>query len=477
MSKDLRLNRDYMHNLVVYMIKLLLISTFVFRLGILKGLISALIFMKIYYLFISKLYNLEPFASEDLNFISWEQERQYNISLSLVIEGHIKKKFIENFIEKGIRHFLKLRQKPIVILGDFYWKNCSENESVNRIIELDEKLNTEDDIKKFSNNLIDKPFNIGEIQYRLYISVNYLNQTVVVLQFDHSLCDGIGLICLLMKISNDFDIKKFPQLKKKSVFEKILNTVLIPFYSFYAIYRLLIDYIPTGPFKTIEYSTNKELIYSDRIPFQIIRAIAKKNNISFNDYMLNIITNSVKKYCRENNYSNIDSFTCLIPINFRETPNCENELVLTNESSGAPIKIKFIDDEKEQINQIKLIGSKYIRKHLLSETTNFLNKLSNYYLPSLLSRFMIKLSAKNFDFVISNVAGPSEPLLICNSKVSNILCNPGPGPHSCFIAIFTYMNELRLFYSQDKSVKCKGDIFVQYIQNEINESINSFKSN
>jgi hypothetical protein len=445
-------------------------------LGWLKGIISALILSNVYNLILCKFFNLEPFEVADLNFIAWEPERQYNIGNAFVLEGNVREKFKQTFINNGIKHFRKLRQKPVNLLGSYYWNLCSENEAIKQIIDIDHKFDKDEDIDLFLSKLTHNPFTKNELQWRLYIAENN-NKTTVIINWDHSLCDGLGLMSLIFKLTDCFDIKNYPPLKKKTNSEKIFNLCMIPIFTLYVLYKLFFIRSGRGPFKSDKRTIDKQLVSSKSIPFTPIRNVTKKLNVTFNDYILNVITNASKRYLKENNYDQVNSISCLIPVNFRETPKTEEELVLNIKASGTGIKIHFNNDNIKQLADIKKTTDICLKKHLFAETTHFLNTLINQYLPFILSRELIKGSAKHFDFVVSNVPGSNEPFYICGSKVTKFMAFPCPGPHSCFIGIITYMNEMKIYYAQDSSVGCNAVEFVKVLESEIDISINILKAN
>jgi NRPS condensation-like uncharacterized protein len=405
-------------------------------------------------------------------FIAWKPEKQYNISVALIFDGMIADNFIQIFINKGIKYFKRLRQKPVTVFGEYYWKTFAENEALKQIHRIDE-LNTDDEILYFLNNLTNKPFIKDDYQYRLYVCENSNNQTIAIIQFDHSLCDGYGLMSLLVKLSDSEDMNILQNIKPKTFFNKLLNYIKIPFFSIFAIFKLYTGNDSKSPFKLENSSIKKELYATNIFHLNDIKNITKKENITVNDCMLGILAQTCKKYYETYNIG-INKYTCIIPINIRES--CDViDLCLNNNSSAASIHINFETDLAKQFKEVKKLTSFYLRNHLFALTAYALNSLSNNYLPFLLSREAIKASAKNFDFVVTNLAGPVSPLYIGNTKISKILFNPCTGPHSAFLAIFTYMNKVSIFYAQDSTLKCEGNEFIKLLESQIENCIIKYK--
>ena len=168
----------------------------------------------------------------------------------MIFQGKDKEGLKTILIERGIKFFRKLKQKIVFILGEFFWREHSIEEAIDQIKFIDNrKLNTNEEITSFCEELVNNPFDINQFQYRIFICENDLNQTILFFQFDHSLSDGIGFISLISKLTDNFDIKKFPKLKDQSIFIRIVNFFSFPVMIFYLFYRFYLVRNTKSPFR------------------------------------------------------------------------------------------------------------------------------------------------------------------------------------------------------------------------------------
>ena len=60
-------------------------------------------------------------------------------------------------------------------------------------------------------------------------------------------------------------------------------------------------------------------------------------------------------------------------------------------------------------------------------------------------------------------------------KLEGIVCFMTPGSFGSFISIFTYMNRVRLYFCVDKAIVYDENVFIKYIEKEIDLAIQSVK--
>jgi hypothetical protein len=467
-------------NLFYWVLKMYILYKLITYFGLFLGVTIGLIMSYLFMFAISKIYNLEPFNTCDLCFIGWRDEYDFFLTSVMIFEGQGKDKFKENFIKNGIGHFVKLRQKPIFLLGNYYWKTFSEDEAKGQILELDGKgLNSSEDIMNYvNNNLSDKLFSLNEFQYKVFLAENDIGQTIVIIINDHALTDGMGLVCLNCKLTDGFTMEKFPPLKKKSIIDRVRQVIEFPFYLPFCMIKVFLLRSGKTPFKFISGPTGQKKVYrTKRFDFPPIYKITKQLNCTFNDYMLAVISKVAKQYCQRFGYNN-NSINIICPVSLRDPPKTEEELRLTNESGAACIQIPFIDDHHnpESIKKIKYITDKYLKSHRFAETLNYTTGFVNQFLPNLVSRQVILASSRHFDFVVSNVPGPKDPIYMSGLKLVDQLLFMRPGTHSSFIAIMTYMNKVNIWIGYDEGIECNGQEFLNLMAEEIELSINNSQS-
>lgn len=465
-----------LQNYFLFFIRLFLLACLINIFGWLKGVLLFLFSLQTYDFFLQKFFDLESLSPTDFNFVGWEGERQYNLVFGMILEGKNKNGMKKLFYDKGIKFFKRLRQKLTFSLGNYYLKEFPEEEALNQVFLVENNIRTNEEFDDFRTEITKAPFGREQHLFKVYIGENDLDQTFMILQFDHLLGDGMALNCLISRLTDDFDVKNFPPIPEKSKLQKFKNKVIAPFYALHITAMMFFNKTPMTPFKLVKpVSGVKVSVKSPEYCFKRIRVATKKLNVTFNDYFLGIVTAAAKKYSRDNNYHSADSLKCLIPMNLRPHPKFEKDLVMSNESSGVGLNLEFIDNPVEDIKKISATTKIYIKNHIYCEAVNFLNLFSNIFLPFFFSKQIIIQATKNFDFVISNLPGSPVPIKIGGMLMKNLYTFPNSGPHGCFIACLTFMNKLSVNLVVDKSTNCNAKEFIKYIDNEITVSLENLK--
>jgi hypothetical protein len=467
-------------NLCYWLLKILVLCIITNFLGIIHGIVIGIVLSYIFEFILCKALQLEPFSTGDLCFVGWKKEYEFVLTTVIVLEGKVRDAFKKKLVEEIIPFFEKLRQKPIFLFGNYYWQMFPEAEARSTIHDLDVKgLNSPDEIIAYINANVNNYFSLNEHQYKLYITENENDQTVVVLQCDHSMGDGIAFVSLFCKLTDGFTIDKFPPLRRKHILSKILNYIIFPFYLPFCMIKVFLLRSGPTPFKFKTGPTmNKKVYQCKKLEFMPIYKLTKELGCTFNDFMLAIISKVSKKYSQSLGYKN-NSINIICPISLREYPTKMEDMKLNTETCASCIQIPLIDDymDKTSIKSISSVAEEYLRNHLFAETLNYSTAFVNKFLPIYVSREVILSSSRHFDFVVSNVPGPKDHIYMCGKKVVDKFMFMRPGTHSTFIAVTTYLNKIHLILGHDEDIVCNGKEFLEMIYHEIEASINKTKQN
>ena len=100
--------------------------------------------------------------------------------------------------------------------------------------------------------------------------------------------------------------------------------------------------------------------------------------------------------------------------------------------------------------------------------TRYGMELMNFLAPTKLGRHMYYKFSINWDFVVSNIPGPSEPLLFNDRKVEDVYWwIPNGTGLSISIFAMTYWNKFRLYLTLDNSVDIEGKRLIKYFEHEL----------
>lgn len=451
------------------------------KIGFIYGILLSLVLHKFHMFIMEKFFNMIPLAPGDLNFVWMDDKDRYNLVLFMVFENeNFDAEKIKNLlIERGIKNFQKLRSKLRFKFLEFYWEEVKEEEAI-KTIEIiknnDEFLfNSNEDIKKCSDLELAKRLDImQDFPFKFLIIQNdkaKIKNTLLI-KFDHSFSDGLGLIGLICGLADNYSLDLFPGgfNKKHSILGFIYTFIMLPYLLFYSFYRGMVTIATKeSPFKT-SYSNKKghpKIEMTELFDFAEISKIAKSLNITFNDMVMSIISSASNKFMKENNLKIPTHLSGMIPVSSRKPPATIKDILITNDSTAIGCKIDLIQDPLKDYKVIKKEFSSHVRNPYLYLFTRILISCLFKFLPVYITKNIIIESSKGIDFTISNVPGPRQALLYANSKVSELICFTSTGFFSSFIAVFSYNGTYRFVVCFDEALGLDADKYAGYIKNEI----------
>ena len=146
---------------------------------------------------------------------------------------------------------------------------------------------------------------------------------------------------------------------------------------------------------------NKFLV-SELIPFEDIQKWYKRiSNVTFNDYIMGIISIGLKKWLKQNDAENASKVLMVIPINMRGLPNSINEVKVDNHILALRLELKLEDKLKEAIDSIKVVIKLRINPIMLMIGSSFFNLLS--YFPEILSKRICHNFYRGVNITFSNL--------------------------------------------------------------------------
>lgn len=467
--------------------------------GVIKGLILSFMIHKIYLYLVFKIFKLIPFSPGDLTFL-WHPKEMENFNLlgALIFDKMDVEKMKSLLIERGIKKFGKMRSLHQYKFFDWWWKELTYEEVLNNIdynpIEISEinvPLRNKDDLTDFCNELIVTPINpLKSLPYRLKIVVNKNEESafkhMLLIKFEHSFTDGIGLISLIGGLANDYSLEMFPWAKRQqkvtflSQFMFLILTILqVPYLLTYPYYRNLVS-LKSGetPFKSSKkFSGIPNSIISDFYDFNHVTSINKQLNITFNDLMMSVFSAAMKKYCKDHFKHTPRKIIIMSPVAMRSFPRCIEEIncTITNDSSGVAVEMFLIDDP---VKDCKIIAKEYhvhVRNVFMNKFIKFLSDFMNTYLPVYLTKLLVGNSIKNFDVIFSNVPGPKTDIFYGESKLLDMIPFSTPGYFNAFIGLITYAGRFRMMMVFDKNLEVDPKNILKYYDSELKSLIEKFK--
>ena len=122
----------------------------------------------------------------------------------------------------------------------------------------------------------------------------------VILKSHHCLADGLGFSFMFLAISDVWDKNSLPALKPMGIIKTILVYTLLPFLILRSGIKIALQFKDNNVIKKrMPMSGRKNGAYTEDIDLVRIKAVAKANGATVNDFITALISNTIYKYFEE----------------------------------------------------------------------------------------------------------------------------------------------------------------------------------
>lgn len=191
----------------------------------------------------------------------------------------------------------------------------------------------------------------------------------------------------------------------------------------------------------------KKVVWSDAIPFQQVRELARATGTTVNDVLVSALAGSLERYQLEHDGRAVDIPT-MIPVNLRP-PGEPLPLALGNRfalvllllPSGFETPLDRLAETKRRMDQIKGSPEAVITFGLIHAIGLTGRRLS---------RKLVRFFAGKASGVTTNVPGPREHRYLAGTRINGLLgWVPGSGNQTLGTCIFTYAGTVRVGFKAD----------------------------
>ncbi len=445
--------------------------------GIIYGIPFLYIIFSLYRLFMKKVFGLE-YLSLDKSLIGYCSRDQYNINLVMFFNGNFQSDLVKKAIEERLIYQIpKLHSRVIYTFFNYYWKEFPKNEAKKQIYFV--QLNSKEDVEKYIekhlnyriNTLKSFPFEIRIIEFKEKKDA----AGAIHFKFDHILSDGLGLLSLCFCLCDNYSPEIYPKILKVkytySFFREMIDLILFPILSFYALYIVITSSNEKTEYKPMynyhHYGIARYKM-SKWYSLDLMRKLRNKYKVSFNTCVVGILLKSQKDLLQ-----NVNSLNIIIPCGHTTLPSSVKDVKLKNLAQGFMMCLPCINDFKALPNIQKIINS-HIFNTSLTSIPILIFKMLSEFLPAKILNIIGNNIIFKVDMLISNVPGPESKLTICGCEMTDFYPIVSPGRMKAFITISSFNKRFRYVVSFDKSVKYSLDDLmgeINKIMNNVNDDI------
>jgi len=428
------------------------------------------------------MFDLEALSTAEKTFILTPTLNKFTMTGYFVLESFSPEKIKSLIYEKAIKKFSRLRKKVIHSYGGYYWKEFPAAEALKQIKIFPEiNLKTNEDIENYTLKQQSIPYTFNEFPYEFQV-MKHGEGGIILVKFDHCVADGIGMIGLLVAMSDNYSLDLYPKLPDISLFYKFLIHLLLPIYIIkYFITNSFLKYSNT-PFrldKDFKRTNKKKIGISKYYSFDLFNNIAKKNGITFNDLFMATVSKVAKDFFKENDpKTNFDNktFVGAVSVSIRPMPVCLENHRLVNETSGQIRTFKLIDDPLKEGKEIKKVTT---------TAKNPFDAFAGYYIIDILAKIvplsiiskMMEQCINYVDIYTSNVPGPKKEIYFNGIKSTDMIVIPTANLASFFLIVNTYGGKFQITLNTDTGVKVCAKKFISKMEAELEIIMNKYNDN
>lgn len=406
----------------------------------------------IYYFILHKNFGYQKLTGYDKVFLTNTKSSKVTLIIKLKFSNFNVNKMKDFIYEKLISKISRFRSKLIFKFYEYYFKEEQSQENIKDNQIIINKDIKEEEIENIIQNEVNNPFDIfNELPYKfLLYNIENTNEGIVLFKYDHILSDGLGVICSLCLISDNFKVDLYPKLLQRMKSPNLLQNIYLNLISiFYVIKIIFLDYktqiSKNKIFRDIEKSIDtSSIIIGEKFNLKDFENYRKKNKVSFNDIMINAFINTLSNIGN----NNLKKVSIVLPVGITVPPTKIKDVQMLNQARWVSLKLPVTDNMK--------IINKNIKKSFSPEMLFSLGKLDDlqsniFNIDTLNSSFIYK--TLKYDFVFTNIPGPTNKLIYNNMLCEEMLFYSNAGWGLPFILIFSYNGQFRTVISFNKEYK------------------------
>jgi len=233
------------------------------------------------------------------------------------------------------------------------------------------------------------------------------------------------------------------------------------------------DDAPYSPFNTA--LTHRRTFAYKTFSLADIKVISKRMDVSINDLFVAVCAGAFRQFLKDTDFDlDAGPLVCTLPVNFRPPPE-EDDLVGNQVGTGYMWVPSNIEDPRERL-QAAHDAAQTMKSYLAATSDVNISRVMQLF-PPLYARVMSWLFDRTRgrvnlagNLVLSNVAGPREPLNIGNATVANWLSiGQVSGGVGLNITVWSYAGNFNVCIMADAEVVPDGWVLLDCISDALDE--------
>lgn len=399
----------------------------------------------------------EPMAVVDTAWLRMDSPENLMVinGVFLFEEHYSRERFVE-LIEERLLAIHRFRMRPVKQGKQYFWEEVPKLDLDYHIASTvlpvhDQEAGEETALRQFASGLISSPLKPQEPLWRFYHVDRYKEGTAVLFQIHHCYADGIALMSVLDAIADESVLHSSPAARAGQGKAKATNPVMRGLQSaitavgfgagwLYEATRVLL--LPSDSKTAFKrpLTTNKEVAWAPSLNVEEVKQVGKAMGCTINDVLLGCVAGSL----RENLINQGDPvdgvvIRATVPVNLRplsEAMNLGNRfgLVYLDLPVGEADSVQRVKHVRQTMSKLKNGIQAYMSFGVLAILGFF---------PLALQRFALNFFSHKASAVMTNVPGPTKPVMMKGSKLAKpMFWVPQSGEIGIGVSILSYDNKV-----------------------------------
>lgn len=387
--------------------------------------------------------------------------------------------------ERLLAQHKRFRQRPVSEGGHYFWEELPQIDMDYHLttLTIDDQGDSEVALRGAVCKLIPEPLASDKPLWRFHFLSHYKSGSAVLVRVHHSYADGIALISVLDSIADHSVLHsspaarfKMPERKPKSgapwhrLAFLLSNSAYGVAFGAAWLFEALRVSLCRPDSKTAykrDLSPHKQVGWAPSLPVDEVKEVGKAMGCTINDVILGCVAGSLRRYLQR--IGEPVAGVCVratIPVNLRPL---EEALQLGNRFGLVYLALPVGEDSvKGRIKAVQCNMKKLKNGMQAQMSYNILGMLG--YFPSAVERWALRFFSSKASAVMTNVPGPSEPVILKGKKLSKpMFWVPQSGGIGIGVSILSYDNKVEFGFVADAAL-------VPEPQAMIDDFVDEFKS-
>lgn len=427
-------------------IKILYFIILLKKMNIVLAFAILLITIFLYHKFMYYFYGLEALSGYDKIFLTTYKLNRYPTVAVCRYKNFDIEKIKKVLIEKMISKLGKMRSYIVKKNFEYFWYEDPDQEKAFNRIKIIPRLKDYDNLLEYIHSETNNHLDIfNDYPYELIIvPFGDGNEGACLYKYDHLLSDGLGIVESLVITSDDFTEECYPKLMRKIREPNLIQTIYLylstPFFIIYFFSRFIFLYGKRDcPYKANLEKPNDDskFVLSKSFRLKDFEKFRKTYTVSFNDIMLCAFSMAINNlFKKDDKYKNIKNLVLDLPVG-RKSPKKDIDLVeIDNQASLVLCDIPLINNISDYKKVTKPVR-KYFRPEILLSVKLVADLIGNFVPWQIITKNSFVFNQR-FDFMFTNVPGPSKKVSYYGVEVSDMMSFPAAGGGLPFVLIVSY---------------------------------------